>query len=137
MGKKRIVIALGHEALDVMLPDQKSGQKVCLYNKSKEQPSDTLTAAFARVYMAEGEFEKGIILPEIQAAVDFIGDLAGKKALIIRLDQTKEAMAGTTGTVIHNQFLGRDQNEKNKKNCCMDARMGDVSYDWKQSVFCG
>ena len=50
--------------------------------------------------MEEGQFEEGTILPKIQAAVDFIGDSAVKTALITRLDKSKEAMEGTTGTVI-------------------------------------
>lgn len=76
--------------------------KVCLhYNTAEEKPLDSLSAAQAREYMEAGEFEEGTILPKIQAAVDFIGDSAVRKALITRLDKTKEAMAGLTGTIIH------------------------------------
>ncbi len=75
--------------------------KVCLhYNTAEETPLDELTAEQARAYIAEGQFEEGTILPKIQAAVDFIGDSAVKKVLITRLDKSREAMAGTTGTVI-------------------------------------
>ena len=75
--------------------------KVCLnYNTAEEKPLDALTVAQARTYMEEGQFEEGTILPKIQAAVDFIGDSAVKTALITRLDKSKEAMEGTTGTVI-------------------------------------
>ena len=75
--------------------------KVCLnYNTAEEKPLDVMTAAQARAYIGEGQFEEGTILPKIQAAVDFIGDSAVKTALITRLDKTKEAMAGKTGTVI-------------------------------------
>ena len=62
---------------------------------------DTLTTAQAREYIESGEFEEGTILPKIQAAVDFIGDSAVKTALITRLDKTREAMSGKTGTIIH------------------------------------
>ena len=76
--------------------------KVCLhYNTAEEQPLDTLTTAQAREYIESGEFEEGTILPKIQAAVDFIGDSAVKTALITRLDKTREAMSGKTGTIIH------------------------------------
>ncbi len=76
--------------------------KVCLnYNTAEEKPLDTMTTAMARAYMAEGQFEEGTILPKIQAAVDFIGDSAIRTALITRLDKSKEAMAGSTGTIIH------------------------------------
>ncbi len=75
--------------------------KVCLhYNTAQETPLDVLTVEEARAYIADGEFEEGTILPKIQAAVDFIGDSAVKKVLITRLDKSKEAMAGATGTII-------------------------------------
>lgn len=76
--------------------------KVCLnYNTAEEKPLDTITVAQALNYIQEGQFEEGTILPKIQAAVDFIGDSAVKTALITRLDKSREAMEGTTGTVIH------------------------------------
>ena len=76
--------------------------KVCLhYNTSKEQPLDTMTTAEAKAYLGSGQFEEGTILPKVQAAVDFIGDSAVKTALITRLDKTREAMSGKTGTIIH------------------------------------
>lgn len=75
--------------------------KVCLhYNTAEEEPLDTITVDEARRYMENGEFEEGTILPKIQAAVDFIGDSAVKTVLITRLDKSKEAMAGATGTRI-------------------------------------
>lgn len=76
--------------------------KVCLnYNTAEEIPLDHITVSLARSYIEEGQFEKGTILPKIQAAVDFIGDSAVKTALITRLDKSKEALVGRTGTVIH------------------------------------
>ena len=75
--------------------------KVCLhYNTAEEEALDTLSVADARKYIEEGEFEEGTILPKIQAAVEFIGDSAVRTALITRLDKTREAMEGTTGTII-------------------------------------
>lgn len=75
--------------------------KVCLnYNTAEEKPLDVIKVEEARSYIADGVFEEGTILPKIQAAIDFVGDSAVKKALITRLDKSKEAMEGTTGTVI-------------------------------------
>ncbi|MBO5372537.1 MAG: carbamate kinase [Lachnospiraceae bacterium] len=75
--------------------------KVCLnYNTAEEKPLSKITVAEAKAYIAEGQFEEGTILPKIQAAVDFIGDSAVKTALITRLDKSREAMEGTTGTII-------------------------------------
>ena len=45
--------------------------------------------------MKAGEFEEGTILPKIQAAVDFIGNSAIRKATIARLGSGKRAIAGT------------------------------------------
>lgn len=76
-------------------------EKVCLdYGKDSETPLDTLTVAEAEKYMAEGQFEKGTMLPKIQAAVEFIGNSAVRSALITRLDTTRKGLAGQTGTVI-------------------------------------
>ena len=76
--------------------------KVCLnYNTAEEKPLDTMTVSMARTYIEERQFEEGTILPKIQAAVDFIGNSAVKTVLITRLDKSKEALAGMTGTVIH------------------------------------
>lgn len=76
-------------------------EKVCLdYGKDSETPLDTLTVAEAEKYMAEGQFEKGTMLPKIQAAVEFIGNSAVRRVLITRLDTTREGLAGQTGTVI-------------------------------------
>ncbi len=48
-----------------------------------------MTVGQARAYMEEGRFEEGTMSPKIQAAVDFIGDLAVKAAIITRLDHQK------------------------------------------------
>ena len=39
-------------------------------------------------------------MPKIQAAISFIGNSAVKTALVTKLDKSKEAMEGLTGTVI-------------------------------------
>lgn len=75
--------------------------KVCLnYDTSEEKPLDTMTVSQARSYIEEGQFEEGTILPKIQAAIDFIGDSTVRTVLITRLDKSKEALSGMTGTVI-------------------------------------
>ncbi len=78
-----------------------SVDKVCLnYGRENEQPIDTMTAAEARQYMEEGQFEEGTMLPKIQAAVDFIGDSAVKSVVITKLEKATDAFARMTGTVI-------------------------------------
>ncbi|MCM1257809.1 MAG: carbamate kinase [Roseburia sp.] len=76
-------------------------EKVCLnYGKPDQKALDVLTVNEAAAYIEEGQFEEGTILPKIQAAIEFIGNSAVKKALVTKLDKSKEAMEGLTGTVI-------------------------------------
>ena len=76
-------------------------EKVCLNYKNPDQKAlNVLTVSEAGAYIEEGQFEEGTILPKIQAAVEFIGDSAVKTAIITKLDKSKEALEGTTGTVI-------------------------------------
>ena len=76
-------------------------EKVCLnYKKPDQKALNVLTVSEAGAYIEEGQFEEGTILPKIQAAVEFIGDSAVKTAIITKLDKSKEALEGTTGTVI-------------------------------------
>lgn len=76
-------------------------EKVCLdYGKDTEQPLDTMTAAEAEKYIAEGQFEAGTMLPKIEAAIEFIGNSAVRSVLITKLDAAKEGLEGKTGTLI-------------------------------------
>lgn len=76
-------------------------EKVCLnYKKPDQRALDVLTVGEAAAYIGEGQFEEGTILPKIQAAIEFIGDSAVKTAVITKLDKSKEALEGSTGTVI-------------------------------------
>lgn len=76
-------------------------EKVCLnYGKPDQKALDVLTVQEAVSYIEEGQFEEGTILPKIQAAISFIGNSAVKTALVTKLDKSKEAMEGLTGTVI-------------------------------------
>lgn len=77
-------------------------EKVCLdFGKDSQQPLDSMTVAEAEKYIEEGQFEKGTMLPKIEAALEFIGNSAVRSVLITKLDKTKEGLAGTTGTTIH------------------------------------
>lgn len=76
-------------------------EKVCLnYGKPDQKALDVLTIQQAVSYIEEGQFEEGTILPKIEAAISFIGNSAVKTALVTKLDKSKEAMEGLTGTVI-------------------------------------
>lgn len=76
-------------------------EKVCLnYGTAEETPIDYMTVAQAKEYIAEGQFEKGTMLPKIEAAIDFIGNSAIRKALITKLDPQHHEIGGQAGTMI-------------------------------------
>ena len=50
--------------------------------------------------MEQGQFEAGTMLPKIQAAVEYIGDSAVRKALITKLSADKVSLGGEMGTMI-------------------------------------
>lgn len=77
-------------------------EKICLnYGTENQEELDEMTVEEAKQYIAQGQFEKGTILPKIEAAIAFIGDSAVKSAVITKLDKSKEAVSGQTGTIIH------------------------------------
>lgn len=72
------------------------------YGKPEQRPIETMTTAEAQRYMDEGAFEEGTILPKIQAAVDFIGNSAIRKATITKLGIRPETeKSSLEGTIIH------------------------------------
>ena len=72
------------------------------YGKPEQRPIEAMSIAEAKRYMEEGAFEEGTILPKIQAAVDFIGDSAIRKATITKLGIRPETeKASLEGTIIH------------------------------------
>ncbi len=76
--------------------------KVALnYNKPNQQDIDHMTVQEAEKYMEEGHFAPGSMLPKIQAAVMYVKDNPGKKAIITSLFKSIEALENKTGTVIY------------------------------------
>ncbi len=76
-------------------------KKVALhYGKENEQPLDTLTAADAQKYIAEGQFPVTSMLPKIEASVNFVTGKEGRKAIIGHLNDARQCLNGLAGTVI-------------------------------------
>ena len=72
------------------------------YGKPEQRPVEQMTTAEAQRLIEEGAFEEGTILPKIQAAVDFIGNSAIRKATITKLGIRPETEKATLeGTIIH------------------------------------
>lgn len=76
-------------------------EKVCTgYGTEAQKPLDYLSVRQAVQLMEAGEFEKGTMLPKIQAAVDYIGDSAIRKVLITKLSDKGNTLGGEMGTMI-------------------------------------
>ena len=74
--------------------------KVCLnFNKDNEKKLDTITLKQADVYLKEGHFAAGSMLPKIIAAIDFV-KATGNKGIITNPMNLMRAIEGTAGTVI-------------------------------------
>lgn len=72
------------------------------YGKPEQRLIERMSIAEAQRYIEEGAFEEGTILPKIQAAIDFIGNSAIRKATITKLGIRPETEKATLeGTVIH------------------------------------
>ena len=65
------------------------------YGMPDQRAIEQMSAAQAKEYIMAGAFEEGTILPKIQAAVDFIGNSAIRRAVITRLGSGRDALTGT------------------------------------------
>ena len=70
------------------------------FGKPDQKWLDALTPDQARVYMDEGQFAPGSMLPKVQAAVRFAESKPGRSALITLLEKARDGIAGRTGTAI-------------------------------------
>ncbi len=59
-----------------------------------------LTPEEARIHIENQEFGENKMLPKIEAAMHFVSQKPGRKAIITSIDKAKEAYLGKTGTVI-------------------------------------
>jgi carbamate kinase len=76
-------------------------EKVSLnFNKPDQKDLGQISVEEAKLYMAEGHFAPGSMLPKVQAAVNFVKDNPGKKAIITSLYKALDALEGKTGTII-------------------------------------
>jgi carbamate kinase len=75
------------------------------YQRPGQRALSHLTAAEAGRYLAEGQFGAGSMQPKVEAAIDFVtqSPSADAVAIIARLDQFADALAGNRGTWIVKQ----------------------------------
>ena len=72
------------------------------FGKPNQKNLSKITVEEAKMYIEEGHFAPGSMLPKIKAALTFVEAQKGRKAIITSLEKAKEAIAGTAGTVIVN-----------------------------------
>lgn len=76
-------------------------EKVALnFGKENEIWLDTISAAEANQYVAEGHFAPGSMLPKVQAGIAFAESEKGRTALITLLEKAMDGINGKTGTRI-------------------------------------
>jgi carbamate kinase len=61
---------------------------------------DSITSEEAKVYMEQGQFAPGSMLPKVKAAVNFASSGENRTALITLLEKAKDGINGKTGTLI-------------------------------------
>lgn len=71
------------------------------FGRPNQQNLREMSLADVEKYIAEGQFAPGSMLPKIEAAKQFVEGGKGRKAIIGSLGKAAEAIAGTSGTVIH------------------------------------
>ncbi len=74
--------------------------RVCLnFGKENEKALSNITVTEAKLYLNEGHFEAGSMLPKMQAILWFLEN-GGQKAIVTRPDNLKSAIIGKCGTHI-------------------------------------
>lgn len=81
-----ILTAVEYVAINFGRPDQKELEHI--------------TVAEAKRYCAEGQFAPGSMLPKVEAAVAFVQQHSGRKAIIAALEKADSAVRGESGTTI-------------------------------------
>jgi carbamate kinase len=75
-------------------------EKVCLdFGKPNQKALDTISIADAKLYMAQGHFKPGSMLPKMQAAIEFV-EGGGREAIITDTAHLTAAIGGRAGTRI-------------------------------------
>jgi carbamate kinase len=75
--------------------------RVCInFNKPNQEELSDINLEEAGKYIKEGHFAKGSMLPKVEACMDYVRFSNNGKALITSLEKAKEALHGSTGTII-------------------------------------
>ncbi len=75
--------------------------RVCInFNKPNQEELSEINLEQSDKYIKEGHFAKGSMLPKVEACMDYVRSSNNGKALITSLERAKEALHGSTGTII-------------------------------------
>ena len=98
--KDRAAAILGHDIGAETLVILTDVECVYLdYGSPEQRPVRRLTLDAADALLASGELGSGSMAPKVEAAADFVRS-GGRRAVIARLEQGREAVAGEAGTEI-------------------------------------
>ena len=70
------------------------------YHTNEERQLEHISVAEAKKYMEENQFDEKSVLPKIEAAVSFVEQKAGRRAVITSIDKAIDGYNGKTGTII-------------------------------------
>ncbi len=70
------------------------------FGKESQNGIARMSVEEAKNYMAAGEFEKGTMLPKIEAAVSYLEAVPEGKVLVTSMEKVKDALKEKTGTTI-------------------------------------
>ncbi len=71
------------------------------FGKPDEEEIKKMSVKEALKYCDEGQFAPGSMLPKVQAAIEFVSNGKGRKAIIASLEKAHLAINGESGTVIY------------------------------------
>lgn len=71
------------------------------FGTSQQQQLEKMTVSEAQEYIQQGHFPAGSMLPKVEAAIRFVEQNPGKKAIIAALEKAEQALRGESGTIIY------------------------------------
>lgn len=68
------------------------------FGKPTQRGLDRISVAEAQMYIEDGQFPAGSMLPKVESALSFVTSRFGREAIITSLERAGEAIQGKTGT---------------------------------------
>lgn len=85
---------------DVLMIITKVDNVTLNYGTPEQKPIDAMSVEEAKAFAEKGHFEFASMLPKVQAAIDFVENGKGRKAIITSLPMARKSIQGKGGTVI-------------------------------------